>query len=104
MGARWVRGYRAVGSFKVKLVVYFLLLSLLPIAAAFWGFSSVAGKSETRRVDARLHAGLRASLAAFQDRGDAPRTAAEGLARNRTFQVDLERLDFPALVTMLRGT
>ena len=24
--------------FKFKLVVYFLLLSLLPIAAAFWGF------------------------------------------------------------------
>ena len=37
-----------MGSFKFKLVVYFLLLSLLPIAAAFWGFASVAGQSETR--------------------------------------------------------
>jgi hypothetical protein len=43
-----------VVSFKVKLAVYFLLLSLLPVAAAFWGFSSVASQSETRRVDARL--------------------------------------------------
>ena len=44
-----------MASFKVKLVVYFLLLSLLPLAAAFWGFSTVAERSETRRVDARLH-------------------------------------------------
>ena len=48
-----------MGSFKLKLVAYFLLLSLLPIAAAFWGFTQVAGQSETRRVDARLQAGLR---------------------------------------------
>jgi diguanylate cyclase (GGDEF)-like protein len=93
-----------VGSFKLKLVAYFLLLSLLPMAAAFWGFSSVAGQSETRRVDARMQAGLRASLAAYQERIDAAQSTAEGLARNRTFQIDLERLDFPALVAMLRGT
>jgi len=30
-----------MASFKVKLVLYFLLLSLLPVAAAFWGFSTV---------------------------------------------------------------
>jgi len=29
-----------MGSFKVKLVAYFLLLSLLPLAAAFWGLST----------------------------------------------------------------
>ena len=29
-----------MGSFKVKLVVYFALLSLLPAAAAFWDGSS----------------------------------------------------------------
>ena len=70
-----------VGSFKVKLVVYFLLLSLLPIAAAFWGFTSVAGQSETRRVDARLQSGLRASLAAYQERLDAAQR--EATARPR---------------------
>ena len=43
-----------MGSFKVKLVAYFLLLSLLPLAADFWGFSTVASQSEARRVDARL--------------------------------------------------
>src|SRR3954467_4601992 len=94
----------AIGSFKLKLVAYFLLLSLLPMAAAFWGFSSVAGQSETRRVDARLQAGLRASLAAYQERIDAAQANAEGLARNRTFQTDLAHLDVPALVAMLRET
>ena len=34
-----------LGSFKVKLVIYFLLLSLLPIAAAFWGFTRWRGRA-----------------------------------------------------------
>jgi diguanylate cyclase (GGDEF)-like protein len=92
----------AVGSFKFKLVVYFLLLSLLPIAAAFWGFSSVAGQTETRRVDARLQAGLRASLAGYQEKVDAAQATAETLARNRAFQVDLEGGDSGALTADLR--
>ena len=37
-------------SFRLKLVVYFLLLSLLPLAAAFSGFAAVAKRSETRRL------------------------------------------------------
>ena len=80
----------ALGSFKFKLVLYFVLLSLLPIAAAFWGFTSVAGQSETRRVDARLQSGLRSALAAYQERVDAAQSSALLLARNRTFQVELE--------------
>jgi diguanylate cyclase (GGDEF)-like protein len=93
-----------VGSFKFKLVVYFLLLSLLPIAAAFWGFASVAGQSETRRVDARLQAGLRASLAGYQERVDAAQSTAAGLARDRAFQIDLQARDFAALTAMLRDS
>src|SRR5882757_157637 len=91
-----------VGSFKFKLVAYFLLLSLLPIAAAFWGFSSVAGQSETRRVDARLQAGLRASLAGYQVKVDAAQATATTLARNRSFQIDLQGQNFDALRTALR--
>jgi diguanylate cyclase (GGDEF)-like protein len=92
----------AVGSFKFKLVAYFLLLSLLPIAAAFWGFASVAGQSETRKVDARLQAGLRASLAGYQVKADVAQATAETLARNRAFQIDLQRQDSAALVRTLR--
>src|SRR5256885_8891818 len=68
-----------MGSFKVKLVVYFVLLSLLPLAAAFWGFSTVAARSETRRVDARLQAGLRAALPPYQEALGSPGPAAEKL-------------------------
>src|SRR3954454_5170352 len=104
MGARWVRGYRAVGSFKVKLVVYFLLLSLLPIAATFWGFTSVAGQSETRRVDARLQAGLRAVIASYQERLDGAEREAAGLARAPVFQKPIEARDLPALVHLLENS
>jgi diguanylate cyclase (GGDEF)-like protein len=75
-----------VGSFKVKLVAYFLLLSLLPLAAAFWGFSTVAARSETRRVDALLQAGLRAALAGYQDELRAADREAAALSRNPSFQ------------------
>jgi hypothetical protein len=75
-----------VASFKVKLVVYFLLLSLLPLAAAFYGFSTVAARSETRRVDARMQAELRASLAAYQDELAGADDAATDLARNPAFR------------------
>ena len=79
-----------MGSFKVKLVLYFLLLSLLPIAAAFWGFTSVAGQSETRRVDARLQASLRAVLATYQERIDEAQRDATSLARTPFLQRELE--------------
>jgi two-component system cell cycle response regulator len=92
-----------VGSFKVKLVAYFLLLSLLPLAAAFWGFSTVAAKSETRRVDARLQAGLRATLAAYQEALGSADAAAARLARQPAFQRALLARDRAALERMLAG-
>ena len=91
-----------MGSFKVKLLIYFLLLSLLPMAAAFWGFSSVAGQSETRKVDARLQAGLRAVLASYQERVDGAQREAAGLARVPSFQQELESRDLPAVYHRLQ--
>src|SRR5919197_6466726 len=92
-----------VASFKVKLVAYFLLLSLLPLAAAFWGFSTVAARSETRRVDAGLQAGLRAALAAYQDELGAADVAAAQLARDPAFQRALLERDRAALRRLLQG-
>jgi diguanylate cyclase (GGDEF)-like protein len=91
-----------VDSFKVKLVAYFLLLSLLPIVAAFWGFASVAGQSETRRVDARLQTELRSVLTSYQNRLDAAQREANALARAPVFQAELRRRDLPALVHLRR--
>jgi diguanylate cyclase (GGDEF)-like protein len=92
-----------LGSFKVKLVVYFLLLSLLPLAAAFWGFSTVAARSESRRVDARLEAGLRAALATYQDELVGADEAAALLARSPAFQRALVARDRAALRQLLKN-
>jgi diguanylate cyclase (GGDEF)-like protein len=98
-----VRG-ATLGSFKVKLVAYFLLLSLLPIGAAFWGFTQVAGQSETRRVDARLQAGMRAVLASYQEQVNAAQHEATGIAKAKAFQQELETGDLAALVHTLSDT
>jgi diguanylate cyclase (GGDEF)-like protein len=82
-----------MSSFRLKLVVYFLLLSLLPLAAAFAGFASVAKESETRLVDARLQAGLHAALAAYEERLAAAEASARALAGSPSFQGALARHD-----------
>ena len=90
-------------SFRLKLVVYFLLLSLLPLAAAFSGFAAVTKRSETRLVDARLQAGLRAALAAYQEALVEADRRATALARRRAFQRALSERDRGEL-TRLLGT
>jgi diguanylate cyclase (GGDEF)-like protein len=94
----------ASGSFKLKLVSYFLVLSLLPAAAAFWGFSAVAKESETRRVEARLQAGLRAAIAAYEEQVDTASRAATAFANNPGFQSALVDGDRTAILAMLLET
>jgi diguanylate cyclase (GGDEF)-like protein len=91
-------------SFRLKLVVYFLLLSLLPLAAAFSGFAAVAKRSETRLVDARLQAGLRAALAAYEERLAAADASARALARSPSFQRALAARDAPALERAVKSS
>jgi diguanylate cyclase (GGDEF)-like protein len=91
-------------SFRLKLVVYFLLLSLLPLAAAFSGFATVAKRSETRLVDARLQAGLRAALAAYEERLSAADASARALARSPSFQRALAAHDARALERAVRSS
>jgi diguanylate cyclase (GGDEF)-like protein len=92
-----------VGSFKVKLVAYFLLLSLLPMAAAFWGFTTVAARAETRRVDARLQAELRATVAGYQQELQFASNSAAALARNPAFERALVSRDRGRLAQLLRA-
>jgi diguanylate cyclase (GGDEF)-like protein len=80
-------------SFKLKLVLYFLLLSLLPLIAAFAGFSALEERSQTRLADARLESGLRGSLAAYGGELDDADAEAQGLAHSRTFQQALRAGD-----------
>jgi diguanylate cyclase (GGDEF)-like protein len=96
------RGGAALGSFKIKLALYFILLTLVPAGAAVWAFSSASVQSEERRVDTRLEADLRLTLAVYQERADAAQTEATRLARDSAFQVALQRRDRAALETMLK--
>jgi diguanylate cyclase (GGDEF)-like protein len=75
-----------MGSFKFKLVLWFALLALLPLAIAFYGYDSLAKRSETRRADAALQAGLRGAVAGYAGRLDAAGLAAQQLAADPTLQ------------------
>jgi diguanylate cyclase (GGDEF)-like protein len=90
-------------SFKVKLVAYFLLVSLLPLGAAAWGLHAVARRSETRRVDVRLQAGLRSVVATYNSDFDRARTRARDLAESPRFQRALQRRDAATLRRLLGG-
>jgi diguanylate cyclase (GGDEF)-like protein len=66
-----------MGSFKLRLVTYFVLLALVPLIAASWAFSEVATKSELANTDARLNAALRVAVRDYAEtiRDDAAATA-----------------------------
>ncbi len=92
-----------LSSFKLKLVAYFVLLSLVPLAATYWGFSTVAGAGESRQVTLRQEAGLRAALALYAEQADRAQAQAQRLARSRPLQRALERRDRRALRQLLVG-
>jgi diguanylate cyclase (GGDEF)-like protein len=91
-----------VGSFKVRLALYFALIALLPFAAAFQGFHSLAKRSETRRVDGVLQASLRASLAGYDQQLDTARRSARQLAAERDVQRALASGNRPFLARLVR--
>ena len=91
-------------SFRLKLVAYFLLVSLLPLGAAGWALHAVSGRSETRRVDVRLEAGLRAVLAGYKDELSSASRQANRLASSSSFQQALQRRDRRELRRLLAGS
>ena len=90
-----------MGSFKFKLVVWFALLALLPLAVAFYGYDLLANRSETRRADAALQAGLRAAVSGYAARLDAAGAAAQQVAADPTFQRALRGHDGATLKKLL---
>jgi diguanylate cyclase (GGDEF)-like protein len=91
-------------SFKLKLVAYFLFVSLLPLGAAAWGLHAVELRSETRRVDVRLEASLRAVRAEYREELAEATAAARALADDRRFQRALARHDRGRLERLLART
>ncbi|HEY2208104.1 MAG TPA: diguanylate cyclase [Gaiellaceae bacterium] len=84
-------------------MAYFVLLSLVPLAATYWGFSTVAGAGESRQVTLRQEAGLRAALALYAEQADRAQERAEQLARSGPLQRALERRDRSALRRIVAG-
>src|SRR2546423_11141057 len=62
-------GGAMLASFRHKLAVYFLLLAVAPLTAAFWGFGTVTKRAEERRADSRPAAELRAGFASSAPHG-----------------------------------
>jgi len=91
-----------MGSFRLKLVGYFLLLALIPLAGFFFGFRQVAERSETRLVDARMQAGLRASSAALQEGIASAAAPATELAGNLQFVQAVASHDRETLTRLMR--
>jgi diguanylate cyclase (GGDEF)-like protein len=91
-------------SFKLKLLVYFALLALLPIAISFYGYDSLAARSATQRADTRLAAELRAAMSAYASRLDEAAAGARRLALSQSLQEALVARDRDRLSATLRAT
>ena len=89
-----------MGSFKLKLVTWFALLALVPLAVAFYGYDSLTQRSEPARADAGLEAGLRGAVAAYATRLDAAAVQERQLALDPALQRALRRHDKQALAKL----
>jgi diguanylate cyclase (GGDEF)-like protein len=85
-------------------VAYFVLLSLVPLAVTYWGFSTVAGAGESRQVTLRQEEGLRAALALYAEQADRAQAQAARVARSRPLQRAFERQDKRTLRRIVAGT
>jgi len=82
-----------VTSLARRLVVYFVFLAVVPLFAGFLGFTAVIERSEQNRVDEGLQAGLRATLASYENELLNEQKSAERLARSFAFQQAVVRRD-----------
>ena len=84
-----------------RLVIYFVFLAVVPLLAAFLGFAAVIERSEQNRVDEGLQAGLRATLASYENELLDAQKSAERLARSPAFQRAVAQRDRSALAAFI---
>jgi diguanylate cyclase (GGDEF)-like protein len=89
-------------SFKVKLSAYFLLLTMIPLAAAFGAFGVVLARGATRTVDAELQSGLRAASSRYLEEIGWSDQLASDLAKNPQVRDGLARHDLEELELVTR--
>ncbi len=98
-----LQGGRRLGSFRFKLVAWFALLALLPLAVAFYGYDNLARRSENRRADASLEAALRVAVAGYAQQLDLAATIARRLAAEPRLQRALRGHDRSSLSVVAAG-
>jgi diguanylate cyclase (GGDEF)-like protein len=91
-----------IASFKVKLVLWFALLALLPLAVAFFEYGRLVQRSETRRADAALHGDLQTAFAGLSARLDGAALQARALASEPALQKALRDRDRAGVAAALR--
>jgi diguanylate cyclase (GGDEF)-like protein len=91
----------SIGSFRFRLAAYFVVLSLLPLAAAWWALGAIAERSVRTSADTRLESGLRAALAAYEDELAEAESQVQALAREPQLQAALLSGDREAIARAL---
>jgi diguanylate cyclase (GGDEF)-like protein len=92
-----------MGSFRFKLVAYFVLLALVPLGAAAWGLHAFAERSETRGADLRLESGLRFAEGAYSRETYALTLRLERLSRSPALRAALRDRDRERLAAVAAG-
>lgn len=92
-----------ISSFKFKLVAWFALLALLPLAVAFVEYGRLAQRSETRRADAALEGDLQTAYAGMSARLEAAAVEARALASDPALQKALRARARAAVTAIVRG-
>jgi diguanylate cyclase (GGDEF)-like protein len=93
-----------MGSFRVKLVLWFALLALLPLAVAFYGYDTLAKRSEARRVDVGLEAAVRGAVSGYAARLDAASVRSGELASDPQLQRALRGHDLQTIRRVVAST
>src|SRR5919199_1779076 len=55
-----------IGSFKLRLAAYFVLLALVPLSAVSWAFGRLVASNETHQTDARLATGVQVVVGEYR--------------------------------------
>ena len=88
-----------MGSFKLRLVIYFMLLALLPLVAATVAFTEVAIDGEVSSADSRLSTAIAVAAADYREQlEDDAVNDAESLARATQVQRAFAERDRPTLL------
>ena len=87
-----------MGSFKLRLVIYFMLLALLPLVAATVAFSEVAERGETGSADSRLSTAIRVAQPDYAEQLEDAAGTALSLAHATRVQQALATHDRSALI------